>query len=304
MRYKAQRLLVAIPGLHTPGKRAAEADTARDRKKFFCLAANVRSPAKIGLSPSIAVKMLKSPKMRILFLHGWHSVVGGVKPTFLRDAGHEVRNPGLDDDDFEEAVRTAQNQFDQHRPDVVVGSSRGGAVAMNMESNDTPLVLLCPAWKNWGNATKIKPNTIILHSRQDDVIPFSDSEVLISNSGLRCEALIEIGNDHRLADDESLSVMLWACQLLSSGEQVPSIDDNPPPALTNPAVSEASAMGEACYICDACSEEIVIPIDITEGSIQSYVEDCPVCCRANMIHVHIKDDGTAQPWAEPEQDSH
>tara|TARA_A100001391_G_scaffold204208_1_gene199028 strand:- start:1203 stop:1409 length:207 start_codon:yes stop_codon:yes gene_type:complete len=31
--------------------------------------------------------------MKILSLHGWHSVVGGVKPTFLRDACHNVINP-------------------------------------------------------------------------------------------------------------------------------------------------------------------------------------------------------------------
>ncbi|QDV45284.1 hypothetical protein Enr13x_51600 [Stieleria neptunia] len=103
--------------------------------------------------------------MKILFLHGWNSVVGGVKPTFLKDAGHEVINPALDDDDFDAAVRTAQAEYNRHPPDVVVGSSRGGAVAMNIQSESTPLVLLCPAWKNWGRATTIKPNTIILHSR-------------------------------------------------------------------------------------------------------------------------------------------
>ena len=46
--------------------------------------------------------------MRILFLHGWHSVPGGVKPTYLIRHGHEVVNPALADDDFDEAVRTAQ----------------------------------------------------------------------------------------------------------------------------------------------------------------------------------------------------
>ena len=134
-----------------------------------------------------------------------------MKPTYLKDAGHEVINPALDDDDFDLAVRTAQAEYDQHKPDVIVGSSRGGAVAMNVKSGDTPLVLLCPAWKNWGTAKKIKPNTIILHSRQDDVIPFADSEELINNSGLPSDALIEVGNDHRLADPEPLEAMLKAC---------------------------------------------------------------------------------------------
>ena len=81
--------------------------------------------------------------MKILFLHGWTSVPGGRKPTFFIDAGHIVLNPALPDEDFEEAVRIAQAEYDQDRPDALIGSSRGGAVAMNIESVDTPLVLLC-----------------------------------------------------------------------------------------------------------------------------------------------------------------
>ena len=152
--------------------------------------------------------------MRILFLHGWTSVPGGHKPTYLKTHGHTVLNPALPDEDFDEAVRIAQAEYDQHHPDVVVGSSRGGAVAVNIDSHDTPLVLLCPAWKKWGTATTVKPNTIILHSKQDDVIPFENSEELFKNSGLLPEALIEIGSDHRLADPEPLQAMLESVERL------------------------------------------------------------------------------------------
>ena len=141
--------------------------------------------------------------MKILFLHGWQSTPGGVKPTFLKDHGHEVLNPALPDDDFDAAVRIAQAEFDQHPPDVVVGSSRGGAVAMNINSGSTPLVLLCPAWKKWGTAKTVKPGTIILHSGADEVVPFSDSLELMRNSGLPESALVVVGNEHRLADPES-----------------------------------------------------------------------------------------------------
>ena len=156
--------------------------------------------------------------MRILFLHGWNSVPGGVKPTFLREHGHEVINPKLPDDDFDAAVRIAQVEFDRHQPDVVVGSSRGGAVAMNVDSGGTPLVLLCPAWKNWGTATTVRDNTTILHSRADDVVPFAGSEELVRNSGLPESTLIEVGNDHRLADPEPLTAMLNACEQQESNQ--------------------------------------------------------------------------------------
>jgi hypothetical protein len=62
--------------------------------------------------------------MLILFLHGWQSAPGGVKPTYLKSHGHEVLNPALPDDDFDAAVRIAQAEFDRHHPDVIVGSSR------------------------------------------------------------------------------------------------------------------------------------------------------------------------------------
>jgi hypothetical protein len=45
--------------------------------------------------------------MIVLFLHGWQSVSGGVK-----------------------AVKIAQEEFDTHQPQVVVGSSRGRPVAL------------------------------------------------------------------------------------------------------------------------------------------------------------------------------
>jgi hypothetical protein len=150
--------------------------------------------------------------MTILFLHGWQSVPGGVKPTYLKDHGHEVINPKLPDEDFAEAVRIAQVEFDKHQPQVVVGSSRGGAVAMNINSGAAKLVLLCPAWRNWGTANTVKPGTVILHSRADDVIPFADSEELVRNSGLLGSALIDVGNDHRLADQEPLERMLRECE--------------------------------------------------------------------------------------------
>ena len=48
---------------------------------------------------------------------------------------------------------------------------------------------------------------------------------------------------------------------------------------------------ESSYICDSCGEEIVVPIDSSEGTTQQYVEDCPVCCCPNVINVDFDPDG-------------
>ena len=57
---------------------------------------------------------------------------------------------------------------------------------------------------------------------------------------------------------------------------------------------------ESSYICDACGEEIVVPVDLSQGAAQEYVEDCPVCCRANVIHVELDDDGGVRVWGKAE----
>lgn len=44
---------------------------------------------------------------------------------------------------------------------------------------------------------------------------------------------------------------------------------------------------EGSYVCDACGEEIVVPLDPSAGAEQEYVEDCPVCCRPNVIRVEF-----------------
>ena len=46
--------------------------------------------------------------MKILYLHGWNSGVGGVKPTYLKSHGYDVHEPALDHDDFQAALDTGQ----------------------------------------------------------------------------------------------------------------------------------------------------------------------------------------------------
>lgn len=148
--------------------------------------------------------------MQVLYLHGWNSVPFGVKPVYLIEHGLQLLQPELPDDDFDAAIRVAQAELDRHCPTLVVGSSRGGAIAMNLSSGNIPLVLLCPAWKRWGTVHTVKPGTLILHAREDEVIPFADSLELLANSGQPDCALVAVGHDHRLADPESLQTLLAA----------------------------------------------------------------------------------------------
>ncbi len=54
---------------------------------------------------------------------------------------------------------------------------------------------------------------------------------------------------------------------------------------------------EAEYTCGVCGEQIVVPVDFTAVDEQTYVEDCPVCCRPNVIRVEIDEEGDVRAWA-------
>jgi hypothetical protein len=43
-----------------------------------------------------------------------------------------------------------------------------------------------------------------------------------------------------------------------------------------------------------------VPIDLSAGTSQEYVKDCPVCCCPNVVHVEIDDDRDVRVWAEKE----
>ncbi len=46
----------------------------------------------------------------------------------------------------------------------------------------------------------------------------------------------------------------------------------------------------AVYHCAFCGEPNTTFVDISGGMQQSYVEDCQVCCRPNILYVHFDED--------------
>ena len=56
----------------------------------------------------------------------------------------------------------------------------------------------------------------------------------------------------------------------------------------------------AVYPCPTCWESIEITVDMSAGSEQQYVEDCPVCCRPNVLRVSIDGDGVVHVAARAE----
>jgi pimeloyl-ACP methyl ester carboxylesterase len=91
--------------------------------------------------------------------------------------------------------------------DVVVGSSFGGAVALELLISGAwkgQTVLLCPAHRlvagrGW-TPTPVLPaesaNVTVVHGRQDETVPLEHSRSLVRNTSAR---LLEVDDDHRLS---------------------------------------------------------------------------------------------------------
>jgi hypothetical protein len=156
---------------------------------------------------------------KILFLSGYGTKPGEINPNILRTHGYTVVEPDLPDSDFARSVTIAQRVFNRHQPEVVVGWSRGGAVAMSIDSGHASLILIAPAWKNWGTMTTVKAEVTILHSPYDELVSIEDSRELLENSGLPPDQLRVVGEDHRMIDEEAFATLLEAVEY--SGKHFP-----------------------------------------------------------------------------------
>lgn len=58
-------------------------------------------------------------------------------------------------------------------------------------------------WENWGTARTVKPSTVILPSRPDDVVPIADRDELVRDSGA---TLIEAGLKSLVIRNRSMAV--------------------------------------------------------------------------------------------------
>ena len=44
---------------------------------------------------------------------------------------------------------------------------------------------------------------------------------------------------------------------------------------------------DASFHCAFCGERVDTSVDPSAGSAQSYVEDCQVCCRPNVLRISV-----------------
>lgn len=120
--------------------------------------------------------------MKILYLHGLGSKVGGEKVDWLRKEGHDVYNPKLN---FQNPncfayLKIYCNRFEAIGGiDIIIGSSMGGYFAYELGKHyDVPVILLNPALHSRNfepeidSSGQFDPYVILGVGEKDDVIDY------------------------------------------------------------------------------------------------------------------------------------
>jgi hypothetical protein len=139
--------------------------------------------------------------MRVLFLHGLEGSPTGAKAQALRRS-FDVIVPALPTGDFEASVELAAQELITHAPEVLVGSSFGGAVALQLIVAGRwtgPTLLLAPASRFVSGPLSLPQSAriLIVHGRDDDVVPVAQSRALAAAHPTL--SLVEVDDGHRLS---------------------------------------------------------------------------------------------------------
>jgi hypothetical protein len=131
---------------------------------------------------------------------------------------------------LQRSVAVQRQALASHQIDVVVGSSFGGAVGLALLQRalwSGPTVLLCPAHQLVAQRammpvpaglaalpTLIAAHVMVVHGRQDDIVPVAHSQALVAGSG---STLVLVDDDHRLtATATGTNFKTWITQAVGA----------------------------------------------------------------------------------------
>ncbi len=141
--------------------------------------------------------------MKVQLIHGLEGSPTGAKAQYL--ARHfELSAPAMDTGDFQGAVATQAAFAVAYQPDVLVGSSFGGAVALVLLQRGLwrgPTLLLAPAAGHFGVEARVPDGVrvTIVHGTRDEICPVEWSRALARTGSPALVRLVEVDDEHRLA---------------------------------------------------------------------------------------------------------
>ena len=133
--------------------------------------------------------------MKILYLHGLESSVGGPKVEYLEMLGHEVIAPDIDYDFGEQFSHLGDHiAYQKEQFDLIIGSSMGGYFAYELgKMFDIPVLLLNPALhsrsieprvEKVNEATAADPLVFLGVGENDNVIDYTKTLDYLDEHGI------------------------------------------------------------------------------------------------------------------------
>jgi alpha-beta hydrolase superfamily lysophospholipase len=140
--------------------------------------------------------------LSVLFVHGLEGSPQGSKARFLSEH-FDARTPAIDTSDFEGCVRAIEQEIGARRPDVLAGSSFGGAVVLALLLRGAfsgPTLLLAPAWRAYRLDPRLPQGVpvLIAHGMRDTIVDPEDSRALAASGTPGRVELCEVDDEHRL----------------------------------------------------------------------------------------------------------
>ncbi|MEY4579435.1 MAG: hypothetical protein RL701_4138 [Pseudomonadota bacterium] len=139
---------------------------------------------------------------RVQFAHGLESSPQGNKAVLLARE-FVAETPAMNTRDFESCVAMHAGTLARFRPDVLIGSSFGGAVAVALLERSLwrgPTLLLAQAAVLYRSSARLPEHVrvILVHAVQDTVVPVEQSRQLARTGTAGLVELIECTDDHAL----------------------------------------------------------------------------------------------------------
>ncbi len=141
--------------------------------------------------------------LRVQFIHGLEGSPQGSKARYLAEH-FEAITPAMDTSSFKGCIATQAEAIEEFKPDVLVASSFGGAVAVALLDQGLwkgPTLLLAQAALMFPTSGKLPADVTVwlVHGVGDLVVDVEDSQRLAATGSPDRVRLIEVDDDHRLS---------------------------------------------------------------------------------------------------------